>query len=254
MGIKTLSICWLLALFWKKETERWVMTIVWWERHKTWFLPVFLVSLQFASFLSSSLSFSSVSNRLQRMASYFKILNVTVRGVGFQSTIFLTLWLPRSFSCVFHEEDINSIGLYLFLPRWYFQYNCEKECPCRPENKLSAELNKSSKDQDHILAAPKKVRFTVVPVTETFSLSDKPRSGWFWLHLQVIIIVILMALITNKSYDPLDDPDWVQFILTKITFCCFWWRNRNFGCYWMNEKKISGHELEKRIGNRFVDP
>uniref|UniRef100_A0A1I7US23 ZP domain-containing protein n=1 Tax=Caenorhabditis tropicalis TaxID=1561998 RepID=A0A1I7US23_9PELO len=57
-------------------------------------------------------------------------------------------------------------------------YKCEKECPCRPENKLSSSL---ATEKPNILPTQKKVRFTVVPVTESASyISGSPiRSGWF---------------------------------------------------------------------------
>ncbi|EFP08071.1 hypothetical protein GCK72_024991 [Caenorhabditis remanei] len=59
-------------------------------------------------------------------------------------------------------------------------YKCEKECPCRPENKLSSSL-KLSTEQPTTPSTQKKVRFTVVPVTETNTyMSGSPiRSGWF---------------------------------------------------------------------------
>ncbi|CAH60754.1 Ovule protein [Caenorhabditis elegans] len=59
-------------------------------------------------------------------------------------------------------------------------YKCEKECPCRPENKLSSSLSLSTEKLSS-LQTPKKVRFTVVPVSESTSyISGSPiRSGWF---------------------------------------------------------------------------
>ncbi|CAO4386196.1 Protein CBG00131 [Caenorhabditis briggsae] len=60
-------------------------------------------------------------------------------------------------------------------------YKCEKECPCRPENKLTSALKLPTEQPTAQSTAQKKVRFTVVPVTEstTFMSGSPIRSGWF---------------------------------------------------------------------------
>ncbi|EGT46669.1 hypothetical protein CAEBREN_25306 [Caenorhabditis brenneri] len=62
-------------------------------------------------------------------------------------------------------------------------YKCEKECPCRPENKLPASLSSLTTTEPPATVPPaqKKVRFTIVPVNESTNyISGSPiKSGWF---------------------------------------------------------------------------